>query len=146
VSALSATYRYVLDARGRRLVPLSEELDALRRHETLAVIRFGSGIVMTTEVDAALARRLQVPPVTLGELLQNAIKHNAVCPETPLAIHVHVEGTSLVFANDLRTPDARSGSTGVGLKNLSERFRLATGREVTWGREGARFVVRLPLA
>jgi Histidine kinase len=146
VSALSATYRYVLDARGRRLVPLSEELDALRRHETLATIRFGSGVAIATNVDPALARRMRLPPVTLGELLQNAIKHNAVCAESPLAIRVYVEGTSLVFANDLRAPGPTSGSTGVGLKNLCQRFKLATGHEVKWGREGRHFVVRLPLA
>ena len=56
VNALSSTYRYVLDARGRHLVPLAEELDSLRRHETLAAIRFGSGIVLDVDVDMAQRR------------------------------------------------------------------------------------------
>jgi hypothetical protein len=145
INALSATYRYVLDARGRHLVPLSEELDALGRHETLARIRFGSGIALTVDVDHEAARRFHLPPVTLGELLQNAIKHNAISLERPLAISVCVEGSWLVFANDFRARGPEAMSTGVGLKNLSKRFTLATGRDVTWRMEDGRFVVRLPL-
>lgn len=36
-------------------------------------------------------------------------------------------------------------STGIGLKNLSQRVKLATGRDVTWGVDQGRFVVRVPL-
>jgi two-component sensor histidine kinase len=145
VNALSTTYRYVLDARGRRLVPLSEELDALRRHETLAAIRFGSAIALAVDIDSLTAARLQLPPVTLGELFQNAIKHNAVGPDKPLAIRVSVEGNTLLFANDVCARHVHAASTGIGLKNLSQRFKLAVGREVTWREEGGRFVVRLPI-
>jgi len=50
-----------------------------------------------------------------------------------------------VFENDRRRPPAPKASTGVGLINMRERFRLATGRLVTWGDDGDRFVVTLPL-
>jgi Histidine kinase len=145
ISALGASYRYVLDARGKALVPLSEELDSLRRHETLARIRFGSMISVDVDIDAATAARLLLPPVTLAELFQNAIKHNAIGNDGPLVIRVHVEGTWLVFANDLRERRQKAPSTGIGLRNLAQRFALATGRHVTWGEVDGRFVVRLPV-
>jgi hypothetical protein len=145
VNALSSTYRYVLAARGRRLVPLSEELDALRRHETLAAIRFGPAIVLDVAVDVAECGRLRLPPVSLSELFQNAIKHNAVDAAQPLTIRVRVEDESLVFENDLRGGSRPMTPTRIGLTNLSQRVRLATGREVTWGIHEGRFVVRLPL-
>jgi two-component system, LytTR family, sensor kinase len=150
VNALSATYRYVLDSRGRHLVPLAEELDALRRHEMLASIRFGSGIVLKVEVDAEAAARFQLPPVTLAELFQNAIKHNVISVEMPLTIRVTLDrgpggDATLLFENDLRVCTAGSASTGIGLKNVSRRVNLATGREVTWGVDERRFIVRLPL-
>ena len=88
--------------------------------------------------------RLLNSPV-LSELFQNAIKHNAVDSSQPLTIRVRVEDTSLVFENDMRAPDARVSSTGIGLKNLALRVKLATGREVTWAVHERRFVVRLPL-
>jgi signal transduction histidine kinase len=145
INALSSTYRYVLDVRGRRLVSLAEELDSLRRHQTLAAIRFGPAIVVQVDIDAAEASELQIPPVALSELFQNAIKHNAVDPAQPLRIRVRVENTSLVFANELQTRSTQLASTGVGLKNLSQRVKLATGREVAWGAADGWFVVRVPL-
>jgi LytS/YehU family sensor histidine kinase len=145
ISALGDTYRYVLDSRGRRVVPLARELDSLRRHETLATIRFGAAIVLRVEIDDEALRRAQLPPVTLAELFQNAIKHNALGPELPLTIEVTIDAGTLVFRNSARAPKTDRGSLGIGLRNLSQRFRLATGRDVTWGFEEEWFVVRLPL-
>jgi LytS/YehU family sensor histidine kinase len=145
VNALSLTYQYVLDSRGKRLVPLAEELAALRRHETLATIRFGKGVVLALDVDHERAARLQLPPVTLGELFQNAIKHNAATPEAPLRVCVRLDDNTLAFENEVRARNAAAASTGIGLTNLAQRFQLATGRAIAWGVEGERFVIRLPL-
>jgi hypothetical protein len=147
INALSATYRYVLESRGRHLVPLAVELDSLRRHETLAALRFGEGIVVRIDVDSAAASRLQLPPVTLAELFQNAIKHNAVSADAPLTVCLSLDdiGTTLRVENDIRPRRTPAESTRVGLRNLSERVKLATGREVTWGVHDGRFIVRVPL-
>jgi two-component system, LytTR family, sensor kinase len=145
INALGATYRYVLDSRGRRLVPLASELDSLRRHEMLATIRFGPVISVQVNVDERAAAQGRLPPVTLAELFQNAIKHNAIGPDLPLTIRLCMEENMLVFRSTLRDCRRDEASTGIGLRNLSERFMLATGREVTWGRDGDWFVVRLPL-
>jgi hypothetical protein len=83
--------------------------------------------------------------VSLPELFQNALKHNTVAPDLPLRICVRVEGTTLVFENDLHFGPKSAPSTGIGLANLRERFRIATGEVAIWGIEGDRFVVRLPL-
>jgi hypothetical protein len=83
--------------------------------------------------------------VALAELFQNALKHNEASVAAPLGIDVRVEGSSLVFANDLRRQPGRSLSTGTGLAHLAQRVRLASGGEVTWGEERGRFVVRVPL-
>ncbi|MGH9659481.1 MAG: hypothetical protein ACRD96_13115 [Bryobacteraceae bacterium] len=36
-------------------------------------------------------------------------------------------------------------STGVGLENLAQRFRLTTGVAARWAESGGQFVVTLPL-
>ena len=100
---------------------------------------------LKVEVQSAEAQRLLLPPVSLAELFQNALKHNTVAPDRPLTIRVRVEGTTLVFENDLRPGAAPARSTGIGLANLRERFRIATGRAAVWDVEADRFVVRLPL-
>ena len=145
ICALSATYRYLLERRGRPLVPLAEELEALQRHQILADIRYAGGVRLDVHVRSDEAHQFLLPPVTLAELFQNALKHNTASADRPLHIQVRVEHGTLVIENELRSPAAPAPSTGIGLANLRERFRIATGRTVLWGREQDRFVVRLPL-
>ena len=145
IRTLSATYRYVLECRGRALVTLADELDALERHRLLADIRYAGAVHLDVDVPPADARRLWLPPVSLAELFQNALKHNTVSLERRLHIRVRIEDDTLVFENDLRSRPLPGRSTGMGLANLKERFRLLTGRSVLWTAEANRFVVRLPL-
>ena len=52
IRTLSATYRYVLECRGRTLVPLADELEALERHRALADIRYAGGVHLDVEVQS----------------------------------------------------------------------------------------------
>ena len=146
IRTLSATYRYVLDCRGRPLVRLDEELEALERHRALADIRYARSVCLDVQIEPSASHQFFLPPVSLPEIFHNALKHNSVAPDRPLQIHVRVEGT---YAGIRERPPrrARNGppSTGIGLTNLRERFRIATGELVVWRIEEGRFVVRLPL-
>lgn len=145
INTLSATYRYVLECRGRTLVPLAEELAAVERHRTLADLRYPGGVRLEIRVEPADAARLFLPPMSLPELFQNAVKHNAVSSDAAIGIRVWVENGVLIFEND-RRPATGARPTGIGLANLRERFRLTLDQTVEWRDEGYRFVVRLPLA
>ena len=142
---LSAIYQYVLACRGRVLVALADELEALERHRALADIRYPHSVRVDVDVRSSDVQQLSLPPVSLTELFQNALKHNTVAPDAPLHIRVRIEDTTLVVENDLRPGQRAVNSTGIGLINLRERFRIATGRTVDWSAAGGRFVVRLPL-
>jgi LytS/YehU family sensor histidine kinase len=142
---LSATYQYVLDCRGRTLVRLAEELEALERHRTLAEVRYGGDVRLDVRVPRADADRLLLPPVSLAELFQNALKHNTVAGDRPLHIEVRVDDETLVVENTLRPGPAGTRSSRLGLTNMRERFRMATNGVMVWGIERDRFIVRLPL-
>jgi hypothetical protein len=145
IRTLSATYQYVLECRGRTLVRLAEEVEALERHRALADIRYRGDIRLDVQVQPADADRLLLPPVSLPELFQNALKHNTAADDRPLHIQVRVEDDTLVVENNLRPGPTSFGSTRIGLTNMRERFRIATNRVMVWGIEGDRFIVRLPL-
>lgn len=145
IFALAGTYRYVLECRGRPLVPLARELDSLARHRTLAELRYEGQIHVDVAIDADAAGAWWLPPVTLSELFQNALKHNAASAECPFRIRLTIDDGTLTFENDLRVRPSSGPSTGVGLSNMAERFRIAAGRPVTWRAERERFVVSLPL-
>ena len=145
LEALGETYRYVLASRDQTLVPLEDELRALDRHHTLASTRYGGCVHVRVEVPPEDIRGLSVPPVSLGELLQNALKHNVVNAEHPLTFVVTLDGDELIVSNPVRRRSQPVDSTGVGLLNLSERVRLAVGRPITWKDDGGHFVVRVPV-
>ena len=105
---------------------------ALERHRALAHIRYAGGVRLAIDVPPPAAQRLFLPPVSLAELFQNALKHNSAGPDDPLHIRVRVEDATLVFENDLRPGPKAAASTGIGLDNLRERFRIATGRAAVW--------------
>jgi hypothetical protein len=145
VEALGATYRYVVTTRGRPLVPLAEELAALERQRVLADIRFGDAVRLVDLVDRLEAREWVLPPLTLQELFENAIKHNAFDRSAPLEVRVERRDRDLVVSNRVRPRPVHAPSTRVGLASLDERIRLAVGRSVAWGATAGRFEVRVPL-
>jgi hypothetical protein len=145
VGALAGSYRYLLRTGSKRLVPLADELALLDQFLSLATIRYADGLRLQVEVDGRAAERWQIPPVVLPELLENAVKHNEFTTDNPLQIEIRLEGDRLTVSHDKRPRRTAATSTGVGLENLAQRFRLTTGVAARWGETGGRFVVMLPL-
>ena len=145
VAALAGSYRYLLRSGSKRLVPLADELELLDQFLSLATIRYAGGLSVVVHVDARDAQRWCLPPVVLPELLENAVKHNEFAADNPLQIEVRLEGDRLTISHDKRPRRTAVTSTGVGLENLAQRFRLTTGVAARWAETGGRFVVTLPL-
>lgn len=145
VAALAGSYRYLLKTGSKRLVPLADELALLDQFLSLVTIRYADGLKVNVHVDAQSAERWLIPPVVLPELLENAVKHNDFTPDNPLEIEIRLDGDRLAIAHEKRPRTATVASTGVGLDNLAQRFRLTTGVAARWAVSGGRFVVTLPL-
>jgi two-component sensor histidine kinase len=145
VAALAGSYRYLLKTGSKRLVPLADELALLDQFLSLVTIRYAEGLKVEVHVDAQSAARWSIPPVVLPELLENAVKHNQFTSDNPLQIEIRLEGDRLTIAHEQRPRRTTVSSTGVGLENLAQRFRLTTGVAARWGESGGRFVVTLPL-
>jgi two-component sensor histidine kinase len=145
VAALAGSYRYLLKTGSKRLVPLADELALLDQFLSLVTIRYAEGLKVEVHVDAQSAARWCIPPVVLPELLENAVKHNEFTSDNPLQIEIRLEGDRLTIAHEQRPRRTTVSSTGVGLENLAQRFRLTTGVAARWGESGGRFVVTLPL-
>ena len=145
VGALAGSYRYLLRTGSKRLVPLADELALLDQFLSLVTIRYADGLTVAVDVDAAAAERWQIPPVVLPELLENAVKHNEFATDNPLQIEIRLDGDRLTVSHEKRPRRSIVTSTGVGLENLAQRFRLTTGVAARWGETGGRFVVMLPL-
>lgn len=145
VQALADSYRYLLETQRSRMVSLAEELALLHRFATLADIRVSGALKLEIDVPPERASRLSLPPVTLPELLDNAVKHNESSPEHPLIVTVRLDGDHLTVSNAVRPRTRSVPSTRVGLANLAERVRLTTKSAMAWEEIDGRFVVSVPL-
>lgn len=143
VQELSRVYRYVLEIQRRELIRLQEELDFLDSYLYLLRTRFGDKLRVELDIPDALRHRWIVP-LTLQLLFENAIKHNVVSAARPLLVTVRAEGANLVVSNNLQVRPHPEPSTGQGLDNLRNRYRLLGERVVEAVATAAEFRVTVP--
>jgi signal transduction histidine kinase len=132
----------VPDMRAAR-VTLGREADHARHYLEIMQMRMGNRLAFAVDVPAAL-RDVEVPPLVLLTLVENAIKHG-IAPlveggtvtlrarEDGQAIAIEVADTGVgppaAGAHPAAT-DSTAKSTGVGLDNLRGRLQLAYGTDV----------------
>ena len=146
LSCFSSLYRYLIRHRDADLVPLTEELRFVEEYLYLLRHRFGRAydFQTTVRVPEAELHRLLVVPGTLQVLIENVIKHNRGGDEQPLPVTLDVGPTALTVRNRVAPKRTPVESTGTGLANLRERYRLLTEQELRVQRD-ADFAVTVPL-
>lgn len=144
---LAAVYRYVLNFNEHYLTPLKDELLFIKSYLYIMNERFDKALQVNISVPEEHLK-LMIPPLSLQLLVENAIKHNMFTLQQPLHITIKTDSTpALIVENDLRAKkvlDAGSG-TGMGLKNISERYRLLGNTTISVMKEDGKFRVSLPL-
>jgi sensor histidine kinase YesM len=144
IKQLSEVYRYVLDTRGKEVVPIEDELRFLESYIFLQQIRFGSRL----NVDISMAdKNIKVAPLALQMLMENAIKHNIISDAMPLTIRLYSENGFVVVENSLQRKTSIHGesSGGVGLVNICRRYQFLSNVKVQVVEDNRKFVVRLPV-
>lgn len=145
VQQLSKVYRYILEIRSKKLIPLKEELDFLHAYIFLLKERFEENLHVEINIpEPQLA--LQIVPLSLQILFENAIKHNIISSKKPLLIEVFVdEAGKLIVQNNLQQKKQRMDSTKVGLQNIKNRYRFFSDEAVQVFSTNTSFIVALPL-
>jgi len=144
VQQLSKVYRYILEIRDEKLIPLSEELKFLDAYIYLLKERFGNNIHVKVNVpEVTLGHK--VVPLSLQLLLENAIKHNIISNLKPLMIEVFVEKGKLIVRNNLQKKNQVMNSTKAGLQNIKNRYSFFSNKKVEVLNTSEYFIVMLPL-
>ncbi len=144
IKKLSDVYRYVLDTRDQEVVPMEEELAFVRAYVFLQKIRFEDAL--RVEITVPDESTLQVPPLALQMLLENAIKHNELSDERPLRITICLEDDAyLVVQNNAQPKENRESSSGIGLANIQARYAYLSDVKVVVAEDLQHFTVKLPL-
>jgi hypothetical protein len=142
---LAEVYRYILLARRRELVPLSEELEFLEQYFSLLKIRFEDSLALRISPPGDRLQNWYIPPISLQVLVENAVKHNEHSPLRPLMIDIGFESAAVRVANEKRGRASILPAAGVGVKSLDDRCRLVLGRGLDVSNSAADFVVLVPV-
>lgn len=142
---LSKVYRYIIQNMKRHKVPVGEEIAFLDAYLYLIEMRYGKAVVVHIENDVRLADG-SIPPACLQLLVENAIKHNRHSSEEPLHIDIRREGDHISVCN-LVAPllSAAEPSTGIGQKNIAERYALLSDRQMIVSFTSRTYAVKLPI-
>lgn len=137
VTRLANMLRYSLQSGQQETVPLEEEVRIVEDYLALELIRHEDRLRVKWAVQDE-ARAVSVPPMLLQTLVENAVKYGISTRRDggEIAIGAALEGADLHIRvtnpGDLTTPPsaaaAKAGSsTGVGLRNASDRLKLLYG-------------------
>ena len=109
---------------------LGAELERAQAYLEIMRIRMGDRLTVQIQVPEAL-KTTPLPPMMLQTLVENAIKHGLEPLPGGGTIWILARetqgGVSLTVADDGRGFSEDGGGTGIGLKNVRERLRLAFG-------------------
>ena len=85
--------------------------------------------------------------MSLQLLIENAVKHNIVSPSAPLHVKLSIDEANgyITVENNLQKKIEAVSSTGMGLKNIHDRYSYFTKREMLCLKTDSTFHVSLPL-
>ena len=143
VQQLSYVFRYTLQ--NKEIISLEEELNFTRAYCHLMQIRYGDSLQFIYEIDPRF-RNYSIIPLSLQTLVENAIKHNVVTTKQPLIISfVTNENGTVCVSNPIQLKKETESGEGIGLANLSERYRLMWQQEIVITQNDGIFKVEIVL-
>jgi hypothetical protein len=147
---LAEFLRDTLALGARDWIPLSSELALARRFLAIEQVRFGERLQIDVESDAG-AGAIEVPPLLLQPLVENAVTHGIAHALDGGTVRVRAakRAASLVVTIDNPCdPERPSGrGTGLGLRNVRQRLQSVYGQDAALQTEesGGWFIARVEL-
>lgn len=141
---LSDFFRVILQLKDEEVIPLRQELNIVEDYFFLLKKRFGNSIDLKIMIPEDLKETF-IPPMTLQILIENAVKHNVISRDKPLKVRIFSNKDEIVIENNLQPKKTREVSTGIGLENISKRYRLKAKKEPEIIKSDELFRVILPV-
>ncbi|RDV11797.1 hypothetical protein DXT99_23715 [Pontibacter diazotrophicus] len=130
----------------RDTVTLGEELRLCVDYFEMQKVRFRNAFSYKIDLPPKLKETAYVPVFSLQLLAENAIKHNGFTEEEPLRIHfTYNKNGHLVVRNNKKPKLVNEPSSGIGLRNLTERYKVLSGEGITIVDSEEFFTVQLPI-
>lgn len=135
ISKLSELLRYSLESFEKKLVPLREELNFVKKYLELEKHRFGERLVYNINVDEHL-KDIEIPPMIIQPLVENAVKHGilpsrnggsvmVVISQIDDKMSVQITDTGQGMPDDFQ----KNHSDGIGIRNTDQQLKKRYGEE-----------------
>ena len=141
---LSTVYRYVLQHKDDEVVSLQTELDFIHSFIQLLKKRHGRSLSFHFNINQKDLNK-GIPPMSLQLLVENAVKHNVASRKRPLTVEIFSQNHMLVIRNNLQPKKRAVISTGVGLKNIQNRYEYLIDQSIQIHKGEHQYEVQLPL-
>lgn len=142
---LSDVYRYILQCQDKKMVSLRSELDFMDSYIFLHKVRLGDCISVENNIGNSYDDAM-VPPLTLQLIIENIIKHNVISRTKPMKVIISVdENTKYMSVSNCKRPKKEVVSSGKGLSNLRQRYRLLCGKSIVIEDTDDYFTIKVPL-
>ena len=127
IHSLSKLMRYMLYETNMELVPLSKEIDFMKKYIDLMKLRISDKTTVNYSFPLE-ETDIKIAPLLFISLIENAFKHGVSATKTSnIDINMTCEEKTVLFSiendNFPKKTDDKSGS-GIGLQNLEKRLKL----------------------
>jgi two-component system sensor histidine kinase AlgZ len=122
---LAEFFRQTLRVASFARIPLGQELELASRYVAIEQVRFGRRLEVAIEADDA-ARAVEVPPLLLQPLVENAVRHGIASMVEGGCVRVTAERAGdvlrIAFTNPADPERSESHGEGIGLQNARGRL------------------------
>ena len=143
--SLAKVYQYILANRNNNLVTVKEELNFIKDYFSLLKIRFEDSLHISMNIEQTGLNRYYLPTIAIQTAIENAIKHNQFSNNLPLWISIDITNDYAIVANNKRPLKYKVPSSGLGLINLDNRYRLVLNKSIHIDETNDDFTLYLPI-
>ena len=144
IDEFSLIYRYALETLEKQVVSLKDELEFVKSYIYLQELRYGENLQFDITLNADLSEYL-VPPLSLQVLAENAIKHNIINKDKPLAISIYSENKCIVVRNNYQLKQNIRPGKGIGQENLAKRYAMISDMKPEFIIKNNYYIAKIPL-
>ena len=141
---MSGIYRYILKNGDNETVSLKDEIEFVQLYINLQQTRFKKGLIVNINVPDEYLH-YKIAPVTLQNLIENAIKHNIIDADSPLVIDIFIEDDFLVVRNNLQKKNMVETSNKKGLAQFVNLYKYLSRKPVHVEESTKDFTIKIPL-
>ncbi|MBS0032317.1 sensor histidine kinase [Chitinophaga sp. 22321] len=124
---------------------IKDELEFCLDYLKMQQIRFGAALNYSIAISEDTIQHQYLPFFSLQPLIENVLKHNDLTEERPILIRIKEENGYVSVTNNLQLRNYKETSTGQGLSNLAERYRLLNEEAITIKSDSHFFTVRIKI-